>query len=73
MAVESDSPRFIDNCRARFRHIMKQHRENERHRNFLWKKLQHQARVLENVAFGMKLLRLLATFHSVDFGQSGAH
>ena len=56
--VETDATRFVHCRRYRFRDIVKQHGQNQRNRNFLWKQLQHQPGVYEHVAFGMKLFRL---------------
>src|SRR6266542_4547978 len=41
MPAEANSPGFIHRGGARFCHVVKQHRENERHRNFLRQKVQH--------------------------------
>ena len=71
--VKTNSPRLIDGCGAGFRDIVKQYGENERHRNFFRKELQHQSRVLKNVTFGVKLLWLLTALHRVDLRQNGTH
>jgi hypothetical protein len=41
MPAETNSPRFVHGCRTRLGNVMKQNRENERHRNFLRQKIQH--------------------------------
>ena len=73
MLVKTDSAGFINCRRDRFRNIVKQDRQNQRSRNFLWKQLQHQPGVNEHVPFGMKLFRLQHTFHRFQLRQNRAH
>jgi hypothetical protein len=73
MAAKTDPACFIDGSGNRFGDVMQQHRENERHRNFFRKKLEHQARVLKDVALGVELFRLQDTFHSIELGQNRRH
>ena len=49
--------------------VVKEDAENQRERNLVRQKLEHDAGVLEDVAFGMKLRRLLAAFHRATSGK----
>ena len=73
MAVETDPAGLVDRAGRRLADIVKENAENERKRNLVRQKLEHQPGMLENVAFGMKLRRLLAPFHRLEFRQNHFH
>ena len=70
VAVETDAAGFIDARGRRLADIVKEDAEDEREGDLVRQEREHEAGVLEDVALGMELRRLLAAFQGVDFGQN---
>ena len=72
MFVKTNAAVGIDCGGDRFRDVVQDDTEHERHGNFFRQKLEHEAGVLKYIALRMELGRLLTTFHRLNFGKNGA-
>ena len=72
VAVEADAAVEVGGESAGLADVVEEHGEHERARDLRGQEIEHDAGVLEDIALGVELRRLLAAFERLDLGQDCA-